>query len=171
LADAESQYYRSRIEYMLAVKRVHLQKGSLLDYNEVFLAEGPWPGKAYLDACRRDRLRSPPLCLSDYRMTRGPVVSQGPYAQDTGGREPEVVTPIPAASEPHREGESVPQPRPAPVPTGTDQAPTSNAASASWLRPQRLPTIPDQEPRYECLNTGYSAAPDPRTAIRATSRE
>ena len=83
LADAESRYYRSIVEYTLAVTRVHLQKGSLLDYCEIYLAEGPWPGKAYYDACRRDRLRSAPLCLADYRMMHAPVVSQGEYAQQT----------------------------------------------------------------------------------------
>ena len=45
LADAESQYYRSLIEYTLAIKAVHTQKGSLLDYNEIYLSEGPWPGR------------------------------------------------------------------------------------------------------------------------------
>jgi hypothetical protein len=83
LADAESRYYRSIVEYTLAVTRVHLQKGSLLDYCEIYLAEGPWPGKAYYDACRRDRLRSAPLCLADYRMKHAPLVSQGEYAQQT----------------------------------------------------------------------------------------
>jgi outer membrane protein TolC len=169
LADAESQYYRSRIEYTLAVKDVHLQKGSLLDYNEVFLAEGPWPGKAYLDACRRRRLRSAPLDLSDYRLARGPVVSQGPYAQDTGAAEPEAVTPIPAASEPHGAGDPAPQPTPAPTVPG--QALRTDSAAASWTRPLRLPRLPDQEPGYEGLNTGYSTAPNRAAAVRATGAE
>lgn len=83
LADAESRYYRSLVEYTLAVRAVHYQKGSLLDYCEVYLAEGPWPGKAYYDAARRDRFRTAPECLTDYRMARSPIVSQGVYAQDT----------------------------------------------------------------------------------------
>jgi outer membrane protein TolC len=169
LADAESQYYRSRIEYTLAVKGVHLQKGSLLDYNEVFLAEGPWPGKAYLDACRRDRLRSAPLGLNDYRMSRGPVVSQGPYAQDTGGPEPEPVTPIPAPSERNGEGDLAPPPMPAPP--APSQAPTANSAAANWTRPRRLPRLPDQERQYEGLTTGYLAAPDRGSAVGAMGRE
>jgi hypothetical protein len=82
LADAEIRYYRARVEYAFAIKEVHRQKGSLLDYNEIYLAEGPWPGKAYHDAYRRDCRRSPPKCLSDYRMADAPIVSQGPYAQD-----------------------------------------------------------------------------------------
>ncbi len=156
LADAESQFYRSRIEYTLAVKDVHLQKGSLLDYNEVFLAEGPWPGKAYLDACRRERLRSAPLGQIDYRLARGPVVSQGPYPQDIGEPATETVMPIPAASESH--GEGVPTPQPTPASPMPDQAPATNSGAASWSRPLRLPGISDQEQRYEGLTTGYSAS-------------
>ncbi|MEO8495263.1 MAG: TolC family protein, partial [Planctomycetota bacterium] len=44
IAEADTAYYRGLIEYSLAIKNVHLQKGSLLDYNEVYLSEGPWPG-------------------------------------------------------------------------------------------------------------------------------
>lgn len=57
LAEAETNYYRSLVEYTLAVRNVHFEKGSSLDYNEIFLAEGPWPGKAYQDALRRQDAR------------------------------------------------------------------------------------------------------------------
>lgn len=80
LADAESLYYRSLSEYMVAVKNVHLEKGSLLAYNEIHLAEGDWPDKAYRDAARRDRLRIGPTRLENY--IRDPIiVSRGPYPQ------------------------------------------------------------------------------------------
>lgn len=49
-ADAESAFYRSMIDYMKAVKDVHVAKGSLLQYDGVFLAEGPWPQAAYRQA-------------------------------------------------------------------------------------------------------------------------
>ena len=48
--DAEISYQRALVEYNLAIKNVHFEKGSLLDYNEVHLTEGPWPAKAYRDA-------------------------------------------------------------------------------------------------------------------------
>lgn len=41
LADATNRFYRARVEYALAVKNVHFEKGTLLDYNGVFLTEGP----------------------------------------------------------------------------------------------------------------------------------
>jgi outer membrane protein TolC len=55
--EAEAQYYRSRVEYAVAVKNVHFEKGTLLDYLGVWAAEGPWPGKAYEDAARREASR------------------------------------------------------------------------------------------------------------------
>ena len=54
-AEAESAYYRSLVDYNRAIMRVHCRKGSLLEYNGIFLQEGPWPGKAYFDATRRAR--------------------------------------------------------------------------------------------------------------------
>ncbi len=81
LADAETAYYRGLLEYALAVKNVHLQKGSLLDYNAVYLSEGPWPGKAYYDAARREesRLRAPGVL--NYILSRPAPVELGPYDQ------------------------------------------------------------------------------------------
>jgi outer membrane protein TolC len=83
LADAESDYFRSLIEYTLAVKNVHLQKGSLLDYSEVYLAEGPWPAKAYADAEEREATTvAPPPVLEQFHHAPPPV-SRGPYGQST----------------------------------------------------------------------------------------
>ncbi len=80
LADAESLYFRSLAEYMVAIKNVHLEKGSLLAYNDIHLAEGEWPDKAYRDASRRERLRIGPTRLENY--IRDPIlVSRGPYPQ------------------------------------------------------------------------------------------
>ena len=58
LAQAESDYFRSLTNYAKAISQVHYRKGSLLEYNGVFLAEGPWPAKAYFDARRRARARA-----------------------------------------------------------------------------------------------------------------
>jgi hypothetical protein len=82
-AEAESAYYRSVIDYNKAIMNVHYRKGSLLDYNGVYLAEGPWPGKAYFDALREARKRDASMYL-DYGFTRPNVMSRGPYQQLTG---------------------------------------------------------------------------------------
>ena len=84
-AEAESAYYRSLIDYNRAIMRLHYRKGSLLEYNGVYLAEGPWPGKAYFDALRRARQRDAALNI-DYGYTRPDVVSRGTVPQTMGGQ-------------------------------------------------------------------------------------
>jgi len=79
-AEAESAYYRSLVDYNRSISQLHFRKGSLLEYNGVFLAEGPWPGKAYFDAHRRARQRDASLYL-DYGHSRPGVFSRGPISQ------------------------------------------------------------------------------------------
>lgn len=158
MADAESQYYLSLMEYTLSIEDMHYQKGSLLEYNEVFLSEGPWPGKAYFDACRRDQRRSAPRGLSDYRLSRTPIVSQGPYVQNTAAPDPE---PVPAGSSaPSPESGAAPASEsspPAPPPSSHSVAPPlSSAAQGSY--PRRLPQTLDESAPYDCLRTSHSAA-------------
>lgn len=89
-AEAESAYYRSLVDYNRSIMNVHYRKGSLLDYDGVYLAEGEWPAKAYFDAMRQARKRDAGLYM-DYGYTRPAVVSQGPIQQgcndgcETGG--------------------------------------------------------------------------------------
>jgi outer membrane protein TolC len=80
-AEAESSYFRSVVDYNRSIAQLHFRKGSLLEYNGVFLAEGPWPGKAYFDAHRRARQRDASIYL-DYRHSRPGVFSRGPITQN-----------------------------------------------------------------------------------------
>lgn len=82
-AEAEVEYYRSLVDYSLAISDIHFRKGSLLEYNGVCLAEGPWPGKAYFDAVRRARARDA-SCYLNYGFTRPQVISRGPIVQHAG---------------------------------------------------------------------------------------
>jgi outer membrane protein TolC len=82
LTDAETEYVLNRARYSLALKNVHFVKGTLLEYDGVFLAEGPWPGEAYHDAAKREKSRSRPVPLN-YASSCAPVVSQGPFPQNT----------------------------------------------------------------------------------------
>ena len=82
-AEAESAFYRSLVDYNRAIMLMHYRKGSLLEYNGVYLAEGPWPGKAYFDALRRARRRDAATFI-DYGFTRPSVLSRGPYPQHSG---------------------------------------------------------------------------------------
>ena len=83
LADAESQFFRALAEHEVAIKNVHLGKGSLLDYNQIYLTEGEWPQKAYYDAARRARLRFGGSRLENY-VREDRIVSQGEYPQHLG---------------------------------------------------------------------------------------
>jgi outer membrane protein TolC len=128
-AEAESTYYRALVDYNRSISQLHYRKGSLLEYNGVFLAEGPWPGKAYFDAHRRARQRDASLYL-DYGHSRPGVFSRGAITQnfeaigadaravqlpprDPATREDE---PQPAAAPVDRPG--VPELLPTPAPAG-----------------------------------------------------
>ena len=115
--EAEVRYYDSLVGYNIALKDVHFKKGSLLEYNGVCLAEGPWPEKAYFDARRRARARDASVYLN-YGFTQPRVVSRGPIVQHAG-------------TDPQGEGDSSatapdsPEaiPAPMPEPAGRSSAP------------------------------------------------
>lgn len=81
-AEAEIQFHRALTDYTLAISNVHFLKGSLLEMNNLYLAEGPWPGKAYFDAERTARQvdASP---KRRYGYTAPDIVSQGTQPQGT----------------------------------------------------------------------------------------
>lgn len=79
--EAETNYYRSLVEYTLAVRNVHFEKGSLLDYNEIYLTEDIWPEQAYAEAAERRHRTLPGEWLHGL-MTAPSAVSAGPYNQN-----------------------------------------------------------------------------------------
>ena len=83
LAEAENDYYRAIVNYNKTISTVHFRKGSLLEYNGVYLSEGPWPHKAYFDAQRRARARDAALYFN-YGFTQPRVQSRGPIQQFMG---------------------------------------------------------------------------------------
>jgi outer membrane protein TolC len=80
LADAEIAYYRALVDYNVAILQVHYRKNSLLEYDGIHLAEGPWPAKAYFDARKRARERDSAHFIN-YGFTRPDVLSRGPMPQ------------------------------------------------------------------------------------------
>jgi outer membrane protein TolC len=127
-AEAESSYYRSLVDYNRSISQLHYRKGSLLEYNGVFLAEGPWPGKAYFDAHRRARQRDASLYL-DYGHSRPGVFSRGAVSQNFA----ELGADAPAKQLPARDPATRAEPVPASLPAapGTKLEPTA---------PELLPT-------------------------------
>jgi hypothetical protein len=138
LAQDQSEYFRSLVDYNKSIALVHMRKNSLLEYNNVFLAEGPWPAKAYFDAARRARSRDAAVYM-DYGITSPRVVSRGPVEQNAGQgvqaveeaavqNAPEVVpTPTPAGA--------APKP-PVPTPVPVVPAPAKSAATAAPSAPR-----------------------------------
>jgi len=80
LAEAESTYFNSIVNYNLAITKLHYLKGSLLEYNNIALAEGPWPSKARFDAVRQARKRDAGHYIN-YGYTRPGVISNGTHRQ------------------------------------------------------------------------------------------
>lgn len=109
LAEAESRFSLAQVDYALAVKNVHFEKGSLLDYNQIFLSEGPWPAKAYRDAMR---LR-PAQRLLDYTLEPN-FISNGPIEQGT--TPPPVEMEKPADAKPIPFTGEIPPATPTPMP-------------------------------------------------------
>jgi outer membrane protein TolC len=59
LSLAESRYFEALVEYTLAIKNMHFERGDLLEYEGIQLAEGPWSEKAHADAADRLERRLP----------------------------------------------------------------------------------------------------------------
>jgi outer membrane protein TolC len=147
LADAGSGYYRSVVDYNRALAEVHYARGTLLDYDGVFLSEGPWPVKALSDAARQSG-RVVPTDMN-YCFVAPHIIARQPLPQltlpppQTRSRDastnyealPEVV-PTPSTSQP--EGDSDPGLMPTPVPSAPPQQSNldDGALRASYATPK-----------------------------------
>jgi|LakMenEpi03Aug12_release.lakeMendotaPanAssembly.Ray.scaffolds.fasta_scaffold00410_7 hypothetical protein len=58
-AASQAAYFRSLVDYQLALRDFHREKGSLLQYNQVAMNEGGWASDAYEDAQQRGRFLAP----------------------------------------------------------------------------------------------------------------
>lgn len=68
LLDTRLRYHQAQIDYVIANRNVHFEKGTLLQYCSVGLTESESPREAYRDATERSQLRGN---------------SQQPYSRDT----------------------------------------------------------------------------------------
>lgn len=134
LMESEVRYYRALAEYAIATKNVHYVKGTLLEYDGVYLAEGPWPGEAYRDAADMDARRGKPRKLN-YASSRAPVVGWGEMPQDVEGAPAEMIEEFPVEQ---HEFEAVPgifteEPASALVPAKVnDKSVPHRATQAEW---------------------------------------
>jgi outer membrane protein TolC len=147
-ADAESGFFGALVEYALAIKNLHYAKGSLLDYNEIYLSESPWPDKAYADAAKV-KVRTHELL--DYRMKPAPV-SAGPIPQPSGEQ--------PMFAGPGETIEGVPPGAVVnPVPPGNAPSTMLPPSSAAPMRPTPMGPTPMDQPRQGPTAAPMSAPP------------
>lgn len=83
LAQAEVVFFTALTEYNKAIAMFHRRKGTTLSYSGIEFSEGPWSGKAYLDAQEHARRRAASRQIN-YGWTRPQVISQGEQATPNG---------------------------------------------------------------------------------------
>jgi outer membrane protein TolC len=136
--DSETAYYRALVEYTVAIRNVHYEKGSLLDYNEIYLTENVWPMQAYQDAMARRKHTIPAEWLHGVVGAPYPV-TYGPYGQNVEGSQsyaepmPEEINAPPAAKE-------IPAPAPA-----SDAAPDINDVQSNRADPAIPAVLPNDQ--------------------------
>jgi hypothetical protein len=159
VAQAERDLYTSVVDYNQSIVEVYYRKGTLLDYDNVQLAEGAWTPEAYQDALRRAWARShahpnrllctepPEFVLTDYDGQH--IVP--PTLEDLGPAPLDAAAPLPVPADP-----AVPPPAPAgeslPAPTLPDarvpeEPSMTGARHNSPAGPGLAPLIPVPEPR------------------------
>ncbi|MEM9364751.1 MAG: TolC family protein [Planctomycetota bacterium] len=74
---SESEFYGSIADYNLSIRDFHQQKGSLLAYQQVGLAEGPWCAGTARDAYEMGRFMEPRF--HPEKVTTPRPVSRGPF--------------------------------------------------------------------------------------------
>ncbi len=91
VADADSEFFRSLVDYNLAAAKVHYARGTFLDYMGVHLSEGAWSEEAYRSAAKESR-RFAPRKLN-YCVTQPCPVSDGDFPQQVLPRDEVEVEP------------------------------------------------------------------------------
>ena len=64
LIDAEISFHRAQVELTLAIKAVHFEKGTSLEYQNVALAEKGWSQSEYNKVISRENATTPPMDYS-----------------------------------------------------------------------------------------------------------
>lgn len=154
---SEIQFYRSLSDYNLAIRDLHREKGSLLAYSGVTLAEGPWASGAYRDAYEIGRFlntRPNPEAVSvPNPVSSGPFDPSQPQSTIGGGMiapdgmmiqpevtQPEIIQPgqVDPSAAPPTAPQSLQGPREAML---TPQTPVTQASASNALDPMHaLPT-------------------------------
>ncbi|MCH2183043.1 MAG: TolC family protein [Mariniblastus sp.] len=114
-AQSEVAFYNALTEYNKSLALAHRRMGTVLVYNNISMAEGPWAAKAYQDAFEYSRRRGASHVFN-YGWTRPGVISLGPVDSapvEAGGQMLESFETIPL--QPVDSFEEIPTPAPRPV--------------------------------------------------------
>jgi hypothetical protein len=152
LAQAETAYFTSVVNYNKAITDLHFRKGTLLENDNVHLAEGMWTPEAYKDALRKAWARTYAIPAAD----SDPVDHYPlPFATDNGvsGVNAAPTAMLPA---PYDEGTGVPTPAPAeglmPETDGSNALPPPGPAGGP-----KADTVPSAGPTAELPTDDTSA--------------
>ncbi|MFN9915918.1 MAG: hypothetical protein ACK53L_25225, partial [Pirellulaceae bacterium] len=162
----QQEYYRAVCEYNKSIVQIHLLKGSLLEYNNICLQEGPWPEKAYWDATEHARRRDAARYL-DYGASRPRVISEGAYQQQLGTANDENMRGMTAAGQ---AGEPTPAERnsskPSPSSPSQEKVKESAPLSPKQDKPSApaLPELPSPK-STDSLPPVSTAIPGPRPSL------
>jgi len=148
VVNSEIEFYRSLSDYNLAIRDLHREKGSLLAYSGVTLAEGPWATGAYRDAYEMGRFlntRPNPEAVSmPNPVSSGPFDSSQPQSTIGGGMvvpegvmiEQEVIQPpMPEANAAPAGQEGLPQGPVQTISATMPQTQTTNVQSSDRFNP------------------------------------
>jgi outer membrane protein TolC len=153
LAEAETSYHRSRIDYAVALKNVHFEKGSLLDYNGAVLADGAtWQGCA-ADIARKKILDGEMPEMSYVLAERDQGIVE-PYAESSSRESGQVFAPAVGATPFAAEPPDVSAPAAGDL-RGGSTAPPALSGSRSGAAP--IPPAPEAPPAPEPSPPGPAA--------------
>jgi len=139
LADAEREYFTSLVQYNKSIVELHYRKGTLLEANNVYLAEENWTPAAYHDALRRAWARS--HAIDHPRLETEPLEFVSPFGASCGPGD--VLSPAELPTqEPWQQAPSpelLPQ---APTPEELPQAPTPKPLPQAPAAPESGEAVP-----------------------------
>jgi hypothetical protein len=139
LSAAQTSYYTALTRYNQAITDLRLRKGTLLEENSIFLAEGEWTPEAKEEAMRRAWARAYASPAPKLRDTTEPlsVPGLGPmnYAVPAVNTVPADVPPVPPATQPPLiPPQPIPDPKPG-DPFGSLLSPSPSGAREPALLP------------------------------------
>ncbi|MBL6706220.1 MAG: TolC family protein, partial [Planctomycetaceae bacterium] len=84
LAEAEVAYFRALVAYSQAIANLHYRQGTLLPFNNVYMAEGEWDPEAYYEAYRRAKSRTYAFDTSNLKHTEPAEFVEASFSTPAG---------------------------------------------------------------------------------------